>query len=133
MKVPKRAALALLASASIAGIAGASAASLGGATAGSLGSDDSVVASCDTDGISIGYTTAYSASAQKYQVTAVNFTAVNPACTLKAASVSLRQGATLLTTQTAASITVATNAFSIALSTPVEAKLVDGVSLVISG
>lgn len=133
MKIPKRAALALLAGVSIAGIAGASAASLGGLTAASLGSDDSVVATCDSDGITIGYTTAYNAAVQKYQVTAVNFTAVNAACSLKAASVSLRQGATLLTTQTAASITVATNAFSIALGTPVEAKLVDGVSLVISG
>ena len=133
MKHPKRIALALLAGVSIAGVAGASAATLGGLTAGSLGSDDSVVAACDTGGITVGYTTSYNATVQKYQVTAVNFTAVDAACNAKAASVSLRQGATLLTTKTVPSITVATNAFSITLSTPVEAGLVDGVSVVISG
>ena len=133
MKVPKKVAIALLAGVSIAGIAGASAATLGGLTAGSLGSDDSIVAACDTDGIAVGYTTAYNAAVQKYQVTAVNFTTVNAACNAKVASLSLRQGATLLTTQNVASIVVTTNAFSITLTTPVEAKLVDGLSLVISG
>lgn len=133
MRATKKISIALLAGVSIAGIAGASAATLGGLTAGSLGSDDSVVAACDSNGVTIGYTTAYNAAVQKYQVTAVNFTAVDPACNAKAASVSLRQGATLLTTQTTASIVVATNAFSMTLTTPVEAKLVDGVSLVISG
>ena len=133
MKIPKKAAIAVFAGVSIAGIAGASAATLGGLTAGSLGADDSIVAACDTDGITVGYTTAYSAVGQKYQVTAVNFTAVNAACNAKAASLSLRQGATLLTTQAVPSIVVATNAFSVTLTTPVDAKLVDGLSLVISG
>ena len=133
MKIPKKAAIAVFAGVSIAGIAGASAATLGGLTAGSLGADDSIVAACDTDGITVGYTTAYNAAVQKYQVTAVNFTAVNAACNAKAASLSLRQGATLLTTQAVPSIVVATNAFSVTLTTPVEAKLVDGLSLVISG
>lgn len=133
MKVSKRMTIALLAGVSISGVAGASAASLGGLTSGSLGSDDSIVASCDSDGITIGYTTAYSAAAQEYQVTAVNFTAVNADCNAKAASVSLRDGTSVLTTQSAASITVASNAFSITLATPVEASLVDGLSLIISG
>ena len=54
------------------GLVGASAATLGGLTGSGLGSDDQIVAACDTDGITVGYTTAYSAAAQVYQVTAVN-------------------------------------------------------------
>ena len=125
--------MALLAGVTIAGVASASAATLGTVTTTSLGSGDSVVASCDTDGIAINYTTVYSASLQKYQVTAVNFTGVNAACNLLAASVSLRNSTTLLTTQTAPSITVATSAFSITLTTAVDAQLVNGASLVITG
>ena len=133
MRIPKKAIVALLAGVSIAGIAGASAASLGGLTAGSLGSDDSVVAACDTDGIAIGYTSSYNAAAQQYQISAVNFTGVNAACTGKAASVTVRNGATALGSATSASITVTTNAFSLTLGAPVAANLVNGVSLVISG
>jgi len=133
MHIPKKVVIALLGGVSIAGVAGASAATLGGLTGGSLGSDDTVVAACDTDGIAIAYTTTYSATAQKYQVTTVNFSGVNAACSGKAASVSLRNGTTALTTQNAASITVAANAFSVTLGTPVDAGSVNGVSLVISG
>ena len=115
------------------GVVGASAASLGGLTGSGLGADDQIVAACDSDGISTAYTTAYSAAAQTYQVTAVNFTLVNPACTGKAASLTLRNGTTALGTTTVASITVATAAFTITLGTPVTATSVTGLSLVISG
>lgn len=132
-RFPKKVVVAVLGGVSIAGVAGASAASLGGLTAGSIGSDDSIVAACDTDGITITYTNSYNATAQQYQVSAVNFSGVNAACNGKAASVSLRNGTTLLTTQASAAITVATSAFSITLATPVAASSVSGVSLVISG
>ncbi len=116
-----------------AGLVGASAATLGGLTGASLGADDQIVAACDTDGITVGYTTSYSAAAQTYQVTAVNFTAVNAACNAKAASVSLRNGTTNLGTTNVASITVAASAFSITLGAAVTASSVNGLSLVISG
>lgn len=124
---------AAVAGVAVTGIVGAAAATLGGLTGGTLGADDAIVAACDTDGIVVGYTTAYSAAGQTYQVTAVNFTTVNPACNAKAASVTLRNGATALGTTDVASITVATNAFSIPLTAPVNASLVTGISLVISG
>ena len=76
------------------GLVGASAATLGTLSGAGLGADDQVVAGCDTDGITVGYITAYSDAAQTYQVTAVNFTGVNAACNAKAASVSLRNGTT---------------------------------------
>lgn len=125
--------IAVLVGVSIAGIAGASAASLGGLSANSLGSDDSVIASCDTDGINIAYTTAYDATAQEYRTSAVNFSGVNAACNSKAASVSLRNGGTLLSTASSSSITVTAGAFTLTLSSPVTSESIDGVSLVISG
>ncbi len=134
MHIPRKAALALLAGVSIAGVAGASASSLGGLTSSSVGSDSSVIAACDGDGIGINYTTGYDATAQKYLITAVNFTGVNAACNGKAASVTLRNTAgTSLATTAAPTITVATSAFSITLGTPVDANLATGVSLIISG
>ncbi|MGZ4702030.1 MAG: hypothetical protein ACXVH5_04930 [Ilumatobacteraceae bacterium] len=115
------------------GLVGASAATLGTLSGAGLGADDQVVAGCDTDGITVGYTTAYSAAAQTYQVTAVNFTGVNAACNGKAASVSLRNGTTNLGTTNVASITVAASAFSVTLGSAVTASSVNGLSLVISG
>jgi len=116
-----------------AGLVGASAATLGGLSSGGLGAEDQVVAACDTDGITVGYTNTYSATAQTYQVTAVNFTGVNAACNGKAASVSLRNTTTNLGTTNVPSITVATGAFSVTLAAPVTASLVNGISVVISG
>jgi len=134
MHIPRKVALAVLASISVAGMAGASAASLGGLTSGAVGSDDATVASCDTDGIAVSYTTSYTATAQKYQVTAVNFGGVNSNCSGKAASVSLRNGTTQLGSATSATITVSgTNTFSLTLSAPVDAASVSGSSLIISG
>src|SRR4051812_34517997 len=115
------------------GVVGASAATLGGLSSGGLGAEDQIVAGCDTDGMTVGYTTAYGATAQVYQVTAVNLTGVNAACNGKAASVSLRNGTTNLGTTNVASITVATGAFSVTLGAPVAATSVNGISLVISG
>ena len=115
------------------GLVGASAATLGTLSGAGLGADDQVVAGCDTDGITVGYITAYSDAAQTYQVTAVNFTGVNAACNAKAASVSLRNGTTNLGTTNVASITVAANAFSVTLGAAVTASSVNGLSLVISG
>ncbi len=125
--------IAMLVGVSVVGVVGAFAATLGGVSSDSLGADSSVVAACDTDGITIAYTTAYSATAQEYQVSAVNFTGVNAACNTKAASVSLRNGTTALSTTNSASITVTAGAFSITLGSPVAANSVTGVSLVISG
>ena len=90
MHIPRKIAVAVLAGVSVAGMAGASAATLGGLTSGQIGSEDGAVGACDTTGITSNYTTAYNALAQKYQVTAVNFTNVDALCNSKAASVTLR-------------------------------------------
>lgn len=58
----RRSLLALLAGVLVFSIVVGMAASLGGFTSDSLGADDSVVASCDTNGITSSYTNSYNAS-----------------------------------------------------------------------
>ncbi len=129
----KRKLLAVLAGIAAAGTVGASAATLGGLSGATLGAEDQVVAGCDTDGITVGYTTGYVAANQRYEVSALNFTDVASACDGKAASVTLRQGTTELATAAVPSITVTGDAFSITLSANVPAASVTGLSLIISG
>lgn len=133
MRYSKSPLIAVLVGVSIAGIAGASAATLGGLNSDTVGSDNDIVAACDTDGITVDYTTSYSAADQEYKVTAVVFGGVNAACNGLAASVSLRDDVLELATKSSASITVAADSFTLTLDTPVVAEDVDGVSLIISG
>ncbi|HEV7863295.1 MAG TPA: hypothetical protein VGR20_11360 [Acidimicrobiia bacterium] len=70
-------------------IAFASAATIGTVTDGGVGSGNTVVASCDTDGVNTGYGTAYSATTPGYNVTTVSVTSINTACNGKAISVTV--------------------------------------------
>ena len=65
------------------------AASLGGVTTDKLGADDSVVASCDTDGVIVDYDTAYSATDKEYEVTTVNVTGIAAGCAGQTVTVAL--------------------------------------------
>ncbi len=57
------------------------AASLGGITGGTLGADDAVVASCDTNGVTVGYATAYNTSGTDgYKVASVTVGGIDDAC-----------------------------------------------------
>jgi len=68
---------ALLAFALVAGMA----ASLGGLTSTDLGADDSVVASCDTNGVSTSYTSVYNTtSTAGFKVDDVTVDLINDAC-----------------------------------------------------
>ena len=70
----------------------ASAASLGGLTSSSLGADQTVIASCDTDGISMTYTNTYDATTNAYKVNGVVTAGVNAACTGKTFKLTLSDG-----------------------------------------
>jgi hypothetical protein len=134
MRIPRKAAIALLAGVCIAGVAGASAAGLGGATSGSLGAENPTVAGCDTTGVTIGYNTAYNATTQKYEVSGVNVGSVDPACAGKAAAVTLRSSTGVaLGTGSVASIVLTTAAFTIPVTPGADANATVGVSLIISG
>ena len=129
MKIrPKRLALAAMA---VAAFGAASAASLGGLSSTSVGANDVVVAACDSDGVSIAYTTGYNATASKYQVTAVTLSGMDAACSGKTADLTVK--GTSGTSLASGSITVSGTSGSITLSTPVAAESILGASVIISG
>ena len=134
MKIPRKVVIAGVASVLVAGMAGASAASLGLFTGNSLGSGDDIVAACDSNGIDVGYSTQYVALAATSEVTAVNFGNVEPGCTGKIATVTLRDGtgAVVASEQTTLSLGGGTS-FSINIPAGVTAAEVEGMSLVIAG
>jgi hypothetical protein len=89
----KRLLLALLFGTFVYSIAFASAATIGTVTDAGVGAGNTVVASCDTDGVNTAYGTAYSSSAPAgYNVTTVSVTAINAACNGKAISVTVAKG-----------------------------------------
>lgn len=67
----------------------ASAATLGGVTSQSVGSDTAVVASCDTDGVSIAYINTYSATLGAYEVSGVTVSEIDGACAGQAIEVTV--------------------------------------------
>lgn len=69
------------------------AASLGGITSDNLGADSAAVATCDSNGVSTSYTTAYDATDGRYEVTAVTVGGVDNACDGKAIAVTLTTAA----------------------------------------
>ena len=121
--------LAVLAGVGVAGLVGAAAASLN-LTNDSLGADADVVASCDTDGINVEWTTAYDATAQAYEVSDVVLTGVAAACDGLDVEISVTDGTTVLATESG---TAATGTTTVSLLTAIDASLVDGIDVVISG
>ena len=80
MKSMRKKSVAILAGVAIAGAVGASAASLGGLGGNDLGADTGDVASCDTDGIDVAYTTSYDATAAEYLVDSIDLSDINVNC-----------------------------------------------------
>jgi hypothetical protein len=85
----KRLLLALLFGTFAYAMAFASAATIGTVTDAGVGAGNTVVASCDTDGVNTAYGSAYSAATPGYNVTTVSVTAINAACNGKAISVTV--------------------------------------------
>jgi hypothetical protein len=126
----KRLATAALGLAAFGAIA-ASAAGLGGLTSQSVGSSDTVVASCDTNGVGIQYTTSYNATASKYVVTGVTLTGVAAGCNNETADVTLKDvGGNSIATGSAL---VAGTTQVVSLSPSASAEAVVGASVIISG
>lgn len=85
----KRFLLALLFGTCAYAIAFASAATIGTVTDAGVGSGNSVIASCDTDGVNTAYTYAYSASTPGYNVATVSVSNINAACNGKNISITV--------------------------------------------
>jgi len=89
----KRMLLAATAGTASAGAAFAMAATLGGITTNSLGADTTVVSSCDTNGVTIDYTTAFDAANAVYEVTHVVVTNIDAGCSGQLIDVGLTNSA----------------------------------------
>jgi hypothetical protein len=76
----RRTTLKVLAALTVFGGVFAMAASLGGISSAKLGADDTVVASCDTDGVTTSYTSAWDATDKRYETTTVAVGGVAAAC-----------------------------------------------------
>ncbi len=88
-----------IAAASIAGFAAiggafASAASLGTITENTLGANTVVIASCDTDGVTLNYTTAYDAASGKYRTATVVVSGIAAGCAGKKLDLTLKNNTT---------------------------------------
>lgn len=122
--------LAVLAGVGVAGLVGAAAASLD-LTTSSLGADAQVVASCDTTGIDVNWVTGYNALEQRFDLEDVELTGVDAACDGLDLDIVVSDAANAsIATFTGAAVSGTTVA---ALSTPVDAELVEGIAVVISG
>ena len=99
----KRILIAAAAALVVFGVVFAMAASLGGITSGDVGADDAVVASCDSNGVTTSYTTAYSSSGTAgYKVGNVTVGSIADACDGATMRVTLTgSGGTSLGEQTA--------------------------------
>jgi len=131
MNINRKRALAGLAGIAFFGSVVASAASLGGLTSTDLGASDSVVASCDTDGIAVAYTTAYDATDARYEVTNVNLSGVAAACAGQDIKVTLADSTDASIGTANALSSGATQSLTVAAAPGAEA--VANISVVISG
>ena len=113
-----------------------SAASLGGITADGLGADDTIIASCDTDGVTTSYTTAYNTTGSAgYKVATVTVSGLNNAC--DGATIEVRLTGAAGASLEGVSKTVETDAgstsTSVTMGSTTLAESVTGVHVVVSG
>jgi hypothetical protein len=85
----KRTATAVLAALLVFGGVFAMAASLGGITSTRVGADNVALASCDTNGVSTSYTTAWDGTDDRYEISTVAVSGIDNACDGQTLSVSL--------------------------------------------
>ena len=127
----RRIAISVTAPAALFGLVAASAASLGGVTGPSLGADVTAVSSCDTDGVTLGYTNTYDATLGRYQTTSVAVSGINAACAGLTVSVTLKDNASA--SLSSGSATAAGTSATITLAgAGAEAKAVVGAAVLIT-
>ena len=129
----KRTILALLVGLVVFGSLYAMAASLGGITSDSVGADSTVVASCDTDGVTAAYVTAWDATDKRYEITTATVGSVADTCDGRTMSVSLTDtsGAQIGSGSLVIPTSGATS-FAVTMSTPPSAKLTEGIHILIA-
>ena len=127
----KRIAIAVLAGVGTVGVGLASAATLNGITSNKLGADDSVVASCDTDGVTVSYSNTYDSASGRYKTTGVTVASVDAGCTGESISATLKDSSSNpVFTGTVGGTSVS---MTLALASAPFAEDVTGIAIVITG
>ena len=129
----KRTGIAVLAALLVFGGVLAMAASLGGITSTKVGADNTALASCDTDGVSTTYSTAWDGADDRYEISTVTVSGVADACDGQTLSVSLTNtaGDQIGSGSVAIPTSVATS-FGVSLSSAASAKDSTGVHVLIA-
>jgi hypothetical protein len=109
----------------------ASAASIGGVTSNTLGSGVSVVASCDTDGVTLAYTNTYNPTNGNYEVTAVTISGIAAACNTKSLAITLADSAKAVQGTGGAAVSGVSQTFAITGNS--DAGVVQHAAIVIAG
>lgn len=111
----------------------AMAATLGGIGTTDLGADTTVVASCDSDGVAVDYTTAFDAQNGIQEVVAVNVTRIDAACDGQKIDVGLTNDAGTSSTEAVQGTLDSSGSISLAVTGGFPAEDVDTVAIVIQG
>lgn len=109
-----------------------SAATIGGVTSDNLGADATIISSCDTNGVSVDYTTALDATLGEYEVTGVTVSGIAEECEDQAISVALLGASAELTELTSAA-TEGDGSMDFTVTDSVLAEAVTRAAVVISG
>ena len=131
-RMRRRKAVALVVGAAVSCLVAASAASLGGVSPDTIGTDAVTVASCDTDGVDVSYTTGYDASVGRYQTTAVTVSSIDAACNGNAISVTVSDAADAALGTATGTVGGTSQVLTFA-GIGVNANLIEGVAVLISG
>lgn len=109
------------------------AASLGGITSTTVGADNTAVASCDANGVTTSYATAWDATDKRYEITSVTVGGVSDVCDTQTLSVTLTNAAgdQIGSGSTAIPASPATS-FAVSMTTAPSARLTEGVHVLIS-
>ena len=128
----KRILIAMVAGLVVFGGAFAFAASLGGVTTGTVGDSATVVASCDTDGVTATFgAPSWDSVSKQYGMATLNVTSINAACNGLGIRVTLKDGTGASLGESTGS--VAAGAASLTFSPSVSAQSVAGIDVVIAG
>jgi hypothetical protein len=118
------------------GVVGASAANLGSLSSRGVGSQDTGVASCDTNGVNLAYTTRFLAAQGRFVISGVRVTGLaSPACNRKVISVVVKSSAVGPAGTTATFRgTIGVNATAITLTgATLPASALKGASVLVTG
>jgi hypothetical protein len=129
----KRTLIAVLAAMVVFGSVYAFAASLTSVTTAKVGAGNSAVASCDTDGVSTSYTSAWDATDKRYEISSVTVSGISDTCDGQTANVSVNDSSDdSLGTGNAAIPVGAGTSVSVSLGAAVSAEAASNIHVLIA-